>query len=143
MADTALIVPPVIAENPVLSAFWTYWHRKRAGRAAPRRLDIEPTEVPQLLPHIQLIDRVGDRFRYRLCGTAIVEAYGRELTGKFLDEVIPTHRRQIAEQHFELVYKAWGDGVHLQAHGSAASAPVIPSSGSAPCGRSSRRSERA
>jgi hypothetical protein len=104
MGELRALIPPVIADNPVLSAFWMYWQSKRSSRSVPCRSDIDPIEIPQLLRHIQLVDKIGPRLRYRLCGTAIVEAYGCELTGKFLDEVIPAHRCVIAEQHYALVY---------------------------------------
>ncbi len=55
----------------------------------PRRRDIEPTEIPRLLPHLQLIEVAegGARFRYRLTGTALVTAFGKEYTGSYLDEL--------------------------------------------------------
>lgn len=55
----------------------------------PRRRDIEPTEIPRLLPHLQLIEVAegAARFRYRLTGTALVTAFGREYTGSYLDEL--------------------------------------------------------
>ena len=55
----------------------------------PCRRDIDPTEIGPLLPHLQLIDVVdgGNRYRYRLVGTSIVTAFGREYTGSHLDEL--------------------------------------------------------
>ena len=97
-------VPPVIADNPVLAKLWTYWQAKRGARSMPRRSDIDPAEIAPLLPHLQLVERIDGRYRYRLCGTAISDAYGSELTGRFVDEIIPVHRRAIAEHHYRLVY---------------------------------------
>jgi hypothetical protein len=41
------------------------------------------------LRHILLLELIGTppRFRFRLAGTEIVERYGEELTGRFLDEI--------------------------------------------------------
>ena len=100
VADRAL------ARDRVLSGLLSYWRSKLAGRAMPRRADIEPTEIPQLLPNLQLVDRVDGRFRYRLAGTAIVAAYGGELTGRFVDEIIPPGRRAVAERHYTMVYES-------------------------------------
>jgi hypothetical protein len=94
-----------LGRDKVLSALLNYWRSKLAGRPMPRRADIEPTDIPQLLPHLQLVDRVDGRFRYRLAGTAIVVAYGSELTGKFVDEIIPPARRAVAEGHYNTVYE--------------------------------------
>jgi hypothetical protein len=100
------VADQALARDQVLSALLAYWRSKLAGRAMPRRADIEPTEIPQLLPHLQLVDRVDGRYRYRLAGTAIVAAYGNELTGKFVDEIIPPGRRAVAEGHYNTVYQS-------------------------------------
>ncbi len=42
------------------------------------------------------------RFRYRLVGTAIVAAFGREYTGKWLDELFATERSKFAEEVYRL-----------------------------------------
>jgi len=75
--------------NPILEAALAYWRRLRHGGSLPRRRDIDPSEIPRLLPHLQLIEVVegGARFRYRLVGTALVTAFGKEYTGKCLDEL--------------------------------------------------------
>ena len=99
------IADAALARDEVLSGLLAYWRSKRAGRAMPRRADIDPTEMPRLLPHLQLVERVGGRYRYRLAGTAIVAAYGSELTGKFVDEIIPSARRAVAERHYDTVYE--------------------------------------
>ncbi len=99
------IANQALARDKVLSALLDYWRSKLAGRAMPRRADIEPTEIPQLLPHLQLVDRVDGRFRYRLAGTAIVAAYGSELTRRFVDEIIPPPRCAVAEAHYNTVYE--------------------------------------
>jgi hypothetical protein len=75
--------------DPVLAGALSYRRRKRGSRAMPRRRDVDPTEIPLLLPHLQLIEAAegGTRFRYRLTGTALVAAFGKEYTGKYLDEL--------------------------------------------------------
>jgi len=74
--------------NPILAGALAYWRRKRGGRALPSRRDIDPVEVPTLLPHLQLIETADGRFRYRLIGTALVQAFGKDYTGQYLDEFI-------------------------------------------------------
>lgn len=65
-----------------------YWDSKRAGRAMPQRADIEPTEIPLLLPHIGLVDveSAPPRMYFRLIGTHITHALGRDNTNKYFDE---------------------------------------------------------
>src|SRR5688572_25805413 len=63
-------------------------------------------EIPALLPYVLLVERSAEgRFRFRLAGTAVVEAYGMELTGRYVDEVFPPTRRVLAEQHYAMVYE--------------------------------------
>jgi hypothetical protein len=78
--------------DPVLGPALAYWARKRGSRSMPRRRDIDPTEIAALLPNLQLIDVQGDRFRYRLVGTALVEAFGRDYTGKYPHDLFPGKR---------------------------------------------------
>jgi hypothetical protein len=78
-------------ENQAFLEFYEYWRRKAAGKAMPSRADLDPLEIPQLLPGVFLVDVVPGpprRFRFRLVGTRIAELEG-EMTGKFLDEFIP------------------------------------------------------
>ncbi len=97
-------MPRTFSDNEILNALWTYWVGKGGEGRIPRRRDIDPAEIPRLLPNLQLVDLVepDHRFRYRLCGTAVTEAYGRELTGHFVEEVLPERRRAIALQHYRL-----------------------------------------
>lgn len=86
----ALIQPSEITALPVLQGH-AYWCSKRVGDRLPGRRDIEPLEIPQLLPFVLLSDvRSGDpvAIRYRLVGTAVVEMNGRDFTGGGLNENI-------------------------------------------------------
>jgi hypothetical protein len=69
---------------------YRYWRSKAADRAMPSRSDIDPTDIPRLLPDVMLVERHDDgRYRYRLIGTENTRAHGLNATGRFLDEVLP------------------------------------------------------
>jgi hypothetical protein len=92
-------------DNAILAAFVDYWNLKRGGREMPGRQDIDPAEIPQLLPHVTLIDVIdgGARFRYRLVGTAVVDGFNRNHTGRYVDELeIP----QFGRDAFLLQYRS-------------------------------------
>ncbi len=74
-----------------LRALFGYWREKRGDRAMPARADLDPLEIPTLLPIVGLVDVLdgGARFRFRLMGTEIVDVDGHDPTGRFLDEVLP------------------------------------------------------
>jgi len=63
----------------------------QGDKAMPSRQDFDPLKLPvQLLPHIMLIDASGTmpiRLRWRLVGTYITERIGRDMTGRFWDEI--------------------------------------------------------
>jgi hypothetical protein len=69
-----------------LHAVLSYWAGKRGARPMPSRRDIDPLELgPAVLPHLMLVDvEVGPRFRYRLFGTAVSEAFGMDATGQYI-----------------------------------------------------------
>src|SRR6516165_3653107 len=60
---------------------YRYWLFKRGERTMPARGDINPADMPSLLPYMMIIDRADGRFRYRQVGSAIVEAVGYDATG--------------------------------------------------------------
>jgi hypothetical protein len=80
---------PLPLRHPVIQRIHAYWESKLAGRKMPRREDIVPEELGDLLPWVMLVEVVGEpaRFRLRLVGTGVVREYGREITGAFVDEL--------------------------------------------------------
>lgn len=72
----------------------------------PSRRDIDPTELgARLLPNVQLTEVIdgGLRFRYRLAGTGIVEAFGTEFTNKYVDELLSGERRAFVHSFYRAV----------------------------------------
>jgi len=68
-----------------------------AGKAPPGKLPgrqhIDPLEIPDLLPHLMLIDvvpqRVGPaRYRIRLVGTEVVAIQGTDGTGRYVEDIL-------------------------------------------------------
>ncbi|MGH7016806.1 MAG: PAS domain-containing protein [Caulobacteraceae bacterium] len=68
---------------------YAYWRGARSQGRAPSRCDIHPAGFRRLLPNVSLLDfdsATGD-FRVRLAGTGLRDLFGREITGKRLEEV--------------------------------------------------------
>jgi hypothetical protein len=67
---------------------YAYWLAKKGAAIAPPRAALTPEEMVQWLPWLALLDVIGEppRFRVRLFGTGLVNAYGEEITGKWMDE---------------------------------------------------------
>ena len=66
-----------------------YWDGKRRDRLMPSRRDIEPHELKSHLGRLSIIDIEYDPFRlcYRLIGTNITRTLGRDMTGRYFDEI--------------------------------------------------------
>ena len=68
---------------------FAYWASCRRGALLPGRDCIHPAHFKRHLPTISLIDVVSDPrdYRLRLAGTGLYSVYGREITGRTLEEV--------------------------------------------------------
>ena len=68
---------------------FAYWASRRDGARLPARGSIHPAHFKRHLPTISLIDVRNDPRDYslRLAGTGLYSVYGREITGRTLDEV--------------------------------------------------------
>jgi hypothetical protein len=68
---------------------FAYWASRRSAGRLPCRAAIHPAHFKRLLPTVSLIDVRGDapRYRLRLAGTGLYSVYGREITGRTLEEI--------------------------------------------------------
>jgi hypothetical protein len=92
----ALRFLPIVDEeadcaSEITREFLNYWTSKLAGREMPSRADIDPLEITSILPHTGLVAIEEDPRRYfwRLVGTHITTATGRDHTGRYFDELYP------------------------------------------------------
>ena len=93
-------------DDPILGPALAYWTQKRGNRQIPRKRDIDPIELPpKILPNIQIIEVIngGARFRYRLVGTASVDAFGSDYTGRYPDEMFSDDRLNFIQSIYRRV----------------------------------------
>ena len=93
-------------DDPVLGSVLAFWVRKRGARSMPSKRDMDPTEIPpKHLPNLQIIDVLdgGKSFRFRLVGTALVQAYGKDYTGKLTDELLDPEITRAMHEMYETV----------------------------------------
>ncbi len=82
-----------IEEHPRFLRLADYLAAKAPPGKLPGRQHIEPTEIPDLLPWIMLIDVIAQsgadpRYRIRLVGTEVVRIQGSDGTGRYVEEVL-------------------------------------------------------
>ena len=69
-------------KHKTTQTLFVYWNQVRAGRLAPRRLDIEPSRISAVLPETFMLERgKPSGFYYRLAGTRVCEMFRTELRG--------------------------------------------------------------
>jgi hypothetical protein len=70
-------------------ALLDYWHEARGAEAMPPLSAIDPTSLPRAcLPYISVleVELAPFRLRSRLAGSALVDQFGLNQTGRYLDE---------------------------------------------------------
>ena len=73
----------IIMRHKSSKKIFDYWDNLRQGRSAPDRRDIEPSDIRDLLGDTFILE-VNPSFRsisFRLAGTRLCSAFGRELKG--------------------------------------------------------------
>jgi hypothetical protein len=80
---------PDLSDNPQFQDLVARWNERKGGRELPLRRDVDPLELKEHLGSLNIIECLPDLadFRYRLIGTRIAEAYGRDSTGKTVREL--------------------------------------------------------
>ncbi|MDX2289550.1 MAG: PAS domain-containing protein [Hyphomicrobiaceae bacterium] len=74
-------------QHVINRTLFDYWNTVRGQRVAPRRFEIEPSRIADILADTFILERV-DRgvYRYRLAGTRLCESFSAEFRGaNFLD----------------------------------------------------------
>lgn len=93
--------PLCAVKDARLKVLLDYWRGKRSAAPMPSRADIHPREFKAHLPRIFLIDVHEDGgFSFRLAGTAIVDLFGCEPTGKRLEQAMGPQAGKLASAVF-------------------------------------------
>ncbi len=88
--NTGIFELPLALRDRRVGLFYDYWRRKCPPGGLPSRRALDPAEMTQFLPCVTLLDveQAGARrrFRVRLMGTHLVDLFGEDVTGQYLDE---------------------------------------------------------
>ena len=65
-----------------IRALHAYWEALRGDRPCPYRAEVDPRDMAADARHLFVLEDLGEgNMRFRLCGTALVEAFGYDLRG--------------------------------------------------------------
>lgn len=88
------------------ATLYAYWNSVRGTRIAPRRFEIEPSRIADILSETFILElNESGTFTYRLAGTAICDVMGRELRGTRFLEVWRDTDRFALQRHLTSVRK--------------------------------------
>jgi hypothetical protein len=97
---------------------YSYWRSKVVDGQLPRRSDINPVDIPRLMPHAVMLDVKREPefdFRYRLIGTYVSEHLFTDHTGSWFSEI----------EHQKPPSEIWGNCRHVVETGKP-SLPATP-----------------
>jgi hypothetical protein len=80
--------------HPKLCRLFDYWFGKCRLDRLPSKADIDPVDIPDILPHVVLWDVIegGRDYRVRLAGTGFEAAYGRGLRDARMSHLVDEGR---------------------------------------------------
>ncbi len=99
-------------EVPAHRELFDYWRSKALAGRLPARKDIDPIDIPGLLPWLTLIEvdwsQAPPRFRIRLVGTGVVNRFGRDATGLWFEDI---YEADVYETQMDYYTQVATDGV--------------------------------
>jgi len=81
----------IVFQTAKARRMFDYWRAQAGDRAMPARCDLDPmVDLRDIAQHLFLVDveRAPPRFFFRLVGTDVVAHVGKDMTGKYLDELV-------------------------------------------------------
>ncbi len=95
------------SDEPALDAVARYWSRKRRDRRMPDRREIDPLDLPpSIWPNLLITEPGGPGiWRYRLVGSAHVERYGTDFTGKTLHDIMQGSYREYMTHIYDAAFQ--------------------------------------
>lgn len=77
-----------IVQDQRLRVLCSYWLERRGDRTMPRRADIDPADLPEILPYVWVYDYMPpDRFRCRMIGERVGRLFYPPPVGRLIDEI--------------------------------------------------------
>jgi PAS domain S-box-containing protein len=97
-------LPTHLRSHPELDALLALWTEMRRDRPLPLRTDFELSTVKRWASHLSIATVAPNgRFQFRLFGSELTRVYGRDLTGRFIDELTPKDLWGVIALHYHEV----------------------------------------
>ncbi|MEQ1716474.1 MAG: PAS domain-containing protein [Hyphomicrobium sp.] len=91
---------------------YAYWNDMRSGRMAPKRFEIEPSQIAAILPDTFILERIdSETARFRLAGTRICDAFASEFRGVNIFELFGFEDRVTLQRQFAVIARQGAVGI--------------------------------
>lgn len=124
---------PAFADHPALRDFLEVWNGWRGAAIAPRRADINPLDIPELMRGVTLMDAIApENLHIRYVGSLLCEIVGQDITGQNYIEYTAPEVREIRSRRLWGVVSqpaaaVWMSPWEHDAQFVGLSVPVLPS----------------
>ena len=99
-------------KQQVSQSLFAYWNDVRGTRMAPKRFEIEPSCLADILPDTFILERNdAETSRFRLAGTRICEAFGCEFRGSNFFERFNAQDRVTLQRQFSVMARQGAAGL--------------------------------
>jgi hypothetical protein len=88
MSEDSIFKSPTALLSPRLMVLFKVWQELAGARIAPKKSEITPAKLRNIMTSVWVMDVVGDAedFRFRFAGDRIVQFMGRRYGGSLLSE---------------------------------------------------------
>lgn len=102
--------------SPAAQAYAAYWDALPKINLIPSRSSFDPADLPSILPGFAVHEFVSpDNILVRLCGSAVVERFGYEMTGKnYLSHFKPSRQPEVYDALSNVIDCPCGLLVHIR-----------------------------
>ena len=91
---------------------YSYWNSMRGERLAPKRFEIEPSQIAKILPDTFILERINpETARFRLAGTRICEAFAAEFRGVNVFDLFCLEGKITLQREFSVIARQGAVGV--------------------------------
>jgi hypothetical protein len=100
--------PTLAFNDPSHVHLLSVWKTKAGGRLMPARSELTPRDLKDVLRHVVLIEREGEkpsRYTWRLIGTGVTDVVGHH-TGKQLEDHIPPEHLSRWTDSYDLILES-------------------------------------
>lgn len=99
-------------KEAISQQLYAYWNSMRGDRLAPKRFEIEPSQIAKILPDTFILERMDqETSRFRLAGTRICEAFATEFRGVNIFDLFTLEDKTTLQRQFSVIARQGAVGV--------------------------------